>query len=74
MTAMTIPAMAPGLRPLLWEAKVMGRVLPVAVAGAMKPTVVVADVVVVVALPLVGRRGADAVAIVLVTVGTGMDA
>jgi len=60
MTPMTIPAIAPALNPpppLSW---VMGNVLPLAVAGAWKGTVVVAEVieVAVETPPLVGRTGA----------------
>ena len=61
MTPMTIPAMAPGLRLLLVLVEVIGRVEPLAVAGAMNGAVVVADTteVVVETPPLVGLNGAE---------------
>lgn len=40
---MTIPAIAPAERPWLVPDEVIGRVLPLAVAGAMNDAVVVAD-------------------------------
>lgn len=57
MTPITIPAIAPGLNPLLLLADGVGRLLPLAVAGGMNGAVVVAEtILVVVAIPpLVGR-------------------
>jgi hypothetical protein len=69
MTPMTIPAIAPGLRPWEVEWPVIGNVLPLAVAAGMKGTVVDAETVDVVIPPLVGRSGAEKV---LVIVGFGM--
>lgn len=58
ITPMTIPAIAPGLRPPpLAIAIVVGKALPLAVAGARKGAVVVAEPVVVIIPVLVGRRG-----------------
>jgi hypothetical protein len=59
MTPITIPAIAPGLSPLLLL-EVIGRVLPLAVAGGVNETVVVAETtaVDVKTLPLVGSIGA----------------
>jgi hypothetical protein len=69
MTPITIPAIAPGLSPLLLLEEVIGRVLPLAVAGEMNGAVVVAETVLVaVAMPpLVGRYGAEPAAEVEVT-------
>ena len=60
MTAMTMPAIAPGLSPPPPLLDIMGSVLPLAVAGERKGTVVVAFLVEVVveSPPLVGRTGA----------------
>lgn len=60
MTPITMPAIAPGLSPLLLLEEVIGRVLPLAVAGGVNETVVVADTtaVDVKTLPLVGSIGA----------------
>jgi len=62
MTPMTIPAIAPALRPLDEEDEVTGNVLPLAVAAGMKGTVVDAESVeVVVSAPLlVGRMKGEA--------------
>lgn len=70
ITPITIPAIAPPLKPPDDECAVTGRVLPLAVAGAMNGWVVVAATtdVAVVTPPLVGRNGAE---YVLVTVGAG---
>jgi hypothetical protein len=68
MTPMTIPAMAPALRPEDFRVAVIGSVLPEAVAGERKPVVVVALTIVDVRPPLVGRRGTDALPIVFVIV------
>lgn len=57
-TPITIPAMSPPLSPFDVEWLTIGRVLPLAVAGATKVWVVVAETSVV-AEPLVGRRGAE---------------
>jgi len=61
MTPITIPAIAPGLSPLLLLEEVIGRVLPLAVAGGVNETVVVAETtaVDVETPPLVGSKGAD---------------
>jgi hypothetical protein len=61
MTPMTIPAIAPGLRPLLLDAVMVGRVLPLAVAGGRNDWVVVTETVPVnvETPPLVGRNGAE---------------
>jgi hypothetical protein len=57
----TIPAIAPGLSPWLLLLVVIGRELPLAVAGGMNGCVVVAEAVEVCVEtpPLVGRRGAE---------------
>jgi hypothetical protein len=57
MTPITIPAIAPGLSPLLLLEEVIGRLLPLAVAGGVNDAVVVAEttVVCVEMPPLVGR-------------------
>ena len=64
MTPITIPAMAPGLSPLLLPEGVIGMVLPLAVAGGMNGSVVVAETtfVDVETPPLVARIGAEPVA------------
>lgn len=56
----TIPAIAPGLKPWLLVAAI-GSVLPLAVAGGIKGCVVVAEIVPVAVMvaPLVGRTGAE---------------
>lgn len=61
ITPMTIPAIAPGLRPPEVEDPVIGRVLPLAVAGGTNGIVVDADTtdVAVETPPLVGRTGAE---------------
>jgi len=69
ITPITIPAIAPPLRPPELECSVTGRVLPLAVAGGKNGTVVDAETVAVETPPLVGRTGAE---YVLVTVGFGM--
>ena len=60
ITPMTIPAIAPALNPPPPLASAIGKTLPLAVAGAMKGTVVVAETieVAVETPPLVGRIGA----------------
>ena len=61
MTPMTIPAIAPGLKPPpLWD-EVIEMLLPLAVAGGVNGSVVVAETtfVVVEMPPLVGRKGAE---------------
>ena len=60
-TPITIPAIAPGLSPLLLLEEVIGKWLPVAVAGGMNAAVVVAETVLVAVAtpPLVGRYGAE---------------
>ena len=57
----TIPAIAPPLNPCEVELETIGSVLPDAVAGEINGSVVVADwvEVVVVAVPLVGLKGAE---------------
>lgn len=55
---MTIPAIAPPLK-LFELSLVMGKVLPLAVAGGMKGSVVVADTVAVDVAAPVGRTGAE---------------
>jgi len=61
MTPITIPAIAPGLKPFDVECPVTGSELPLAVAGGTKGIVVDADTVevAVVTPPLVGRLGAE---------------
>jgi len=61
MTPMTIPAIAPGLNPLLLLDEVTAMLDPLAVAGGVKGSVVVAETtaVVVEMPPLVGRKGAE---------------
>ena len=61
ITPMTIPAIAPGLSPPpLADGTMVGSVLPLAVAGARKGAVVVAEMVEVAVMTplLVGRYGA----------------
>ena len=73
-TPITIPAIAPALKPPPPpDEDMIGSVLPLAVAGARKGMVVVADrvVVMVEAPPLVGRTGSTPEEIELVTVGAG---
>jgi hypothetical protein len=72
MTPITIPAIAPPLRPWLLLAT-MGIVLPLAVAGGINAAVVVADTVEVAVLtpPLVGRIGAEYEELVLIAVSVG---
>jgi hypothetical protein len=64
MTPITIPAIAPGLNPLLLPDLVIGMLLPLAVAGGVNGAVVVAETtdVAVEMPPLVGRKGSDPVA------------
>lgn len=64
MTPITIPAIAPGLNPLLLPDLVIGMLLPLAVAGGVNGAVMVAEttVVAVEMPPLVGRKGADPIA------------
>ena len=64
ITPITIPAIAPGLSPLLLFEGVIGKLLPLAVAGGVNGAVVVAETVLVAVRipPLVGRRGAEPVA------------
>lgn len=65
MVPMTIPAIAPALK-LFELAPVSGSVLPLAVAGGIKGSVVVAlTVAVLVVAPLVGRNGAEYVPVVV---------
>ena len=73
ITPITIPAIAPGLKPPPPDRVAIGSVLPLAVAGARKGMVVVADRVdvKVEAPPLVGRKGRTPEEIELVTVGAG---
>jgi len=61
MTPITIPAIAPGLNPPLLCDEVIGSTDPLAVAGGVNGSVVVAEttVVVVEMPPLVGRKGAE---------------
>ena len=61
MTPMTIPAIAPGLRPLLLDAVMVGKALPLAVAAGRNVWVVVTETVPVdvETPPLVGRNGAE---------------
>jgi hypothetical protein len=58
ITPITIPAIAPPLKPFDFSCIVSGRELPLAVAGAMNGWVVVSGTSVVTP-PLVGRRGAE---------------
>jgi len=57
-TPMTIPAIAPALKPPDVDLLTVGSMLPLAVAAGRKGTVVDADTVVVETVPLVGRSGA----------------
>jgi len=61
MTPMTIPAIAPALNPPPLCDEVTDMLLPLAVAGGVNGSVVVAEttVVVVEMPPLVGRKGAE---------------
>ena len=65
MTPMTIPAIAPALRPLLAATCIPVTALPSVATGAWKATVVVAAVEITVAtVLLVGRIKADAAEVV----------
>ncbi len=60
MTPMTIPAIAPALNPPPLLDEVSGRVLPLAVAGGVNGSVVVAETTVVVETPpLVGLKASE---------------
>ena len=74
MVPITIPAIAPPLKPPPVECEVIGRVLPLAVATGMKGTVVDTDCVVVdvETPPLVGLEYGEYEEYVLVTVGAGI--